>query len=189
MSQNSKTYKLHPRKVVAKSFMGYLATVGYLGVAALAVTLVIRYANTGFVNLYLVISLILLISLLIFVGNFFDWYQWSDVSIDKFGVVTYKEKGLVNIMGQKPETFIVNDLTSVNKKGNKIVLEGRIKYIDETGRSSEKTKCVVRGTCEEYHEMYEGMLNALKIRENFVNEDSQKEDSQKEDSQKEEADA
>ncbi len=180
MSQNSKTYKLHPRKVVAKSFMGYLATVGYLGVAALAVILVIKYFNTGFVNLYLVVSLILLIALLIFVGNFFDWYQWSDVSIDKFGVVTYKEKGLVNIMGQKPETFIVNDLKSVNKNGNKIVLEGRIKYIDETGRSSEKTKCVVKGTCEDYSDMYEGLLNALKIREVSANADAQKEDSLKE---------
>lgn len=180
MSQNSKTYKLHPRKVVAKSFMGYLATVGYLGVAALAAILVIKYFNTGFVNLYLVVSLILLIALLIFVGNFFDWYQWSDVSIDKFGVVTYKEKGLVNIMGQKPETFIINDLKSVNKKGNKIVLEGRIKYIDETGRSSEKTKCIVRGTCEDYHDMYEGLLNALKIREDSANEGTQKEDSLKE---------
>lgn len=180
MSQNSKTYKLHPRKVVAKSLMGYLATVGYIGVAALAVILVIKYFNTGFVNLYLVVSLILLIALLIFVGNFFDWYQWSDVSIDKFGVVTYKEKGLVNIMGQKPETFIVNDLKSVNKNGNKIVLEGRIKYIDETGRSSEKTKCVVRGTCEDYSDMYEGLLNALKIREVSANADAQKEDSLKE---------
>ena len=186
MSQNSKTYKLHPRKVVAKSFMGYLATVGYLGVAALAVILIIKYFNTGFINLYLVISLILLIALLIFVGNFFDWYQWSDVSIDNFGVVTYKEKGLVNIMGQKPETFIVNDLTSVNKKGNKIVLEGRIKYIDETGRSSEKTKCTVKGNCAEYHEMYEDLLSALKVREDFNKDDSLKEDSQKEVSPKEE---
>lgn len=157
---SSCNYSFKPRKLVAKPFMGFVATALYISTAVGVINVIYNLVKGKSPVSGVICAVVSLVILGVF-KFFFDWFKAAEVSVKNYDEVVYTEHGILKVSGNDAVKYKVSDITSVIVRPYEILVEGSVTYIDETKKSHLKSKFKILGVCDNREELIE-KLNSMK---------------------------